>query len=148
MLAYAHVSTRLPAKDLDRARRFYSEKLGLQPIEERPGGLRYQCGGCSFAVFDSAGTASGTHTQMAWEVDDIETTVAALRARGVVFEDYDMPASRPSTALPTSEGITRARVSANEGRGSETAKGTYLVWASQCVDEERHGIIRNVLRER
>jgi catechol 2,3-dioxygenase-like lactoylglutathione lyase family enzyme len=91
MLAYAHVSTRLPAKDLDRARRFYSEKLGLQPIEERPGGLRYQCGCCSFAVFESAGSASGTHTQMAWEVDDIETTVAALRARGVVFEDYDMP---------------------------------------------------------
>ena len=91
MLADAQVSTRLPAKDLERARRFYSEKLGLEPVEERPGGLRYQCGESSFAVFESAGSASGTHTQMAWEVEDIEATVAALRARGVAFQDYDAP---------------------------------------------------------
>jgi catechol 2,3-dioxygenase-like lactoylglutathione lyase family enzyme len=91
MLADAQVSTRLPAKDLERARRFYSEKLGLDPIEERPGGLRYQCGESYFALFESAGSASGTHTQMAWEVDDIEATVAALRARSVVFEEYDAP---------------------------------------------------------
>lgn len=91
MLADAQVATRLPANDLDRARRFYSEKLGLEPVEERPGGLRYQCGGSSFALFESAGSASGTHTQMGWEVDDIEATVAALRARGVVFLEYDAP---------------------------------------------------------
>ncbi len=91
MLADAQVSTRLPAKDLGRARKFYSEKLGLEPVEERPGGLRYQCGETSFALFESAGSASGTHTQMAWEVDDIEAAVAALRARGVVFQEYDAP---------------------------------------------------------
>jgi catechol 2,3-dioxygenase-like lactoylglutathione lyase family enzyme len=91
MLTDARVSTRLPARNLERARRFYSEKLGLEPVEERPGGLRYQSGGSSFALFQSAGSASGTHTQMAWEVDDIEATVAALRARGVVFEEYDAP---------------------------------------------------------
>ena len=91
MLADARVSTRLPAKDLARARRFYSEKLGLEPVEERPGGLRYQCGGSSFALFESSGSASGTHTQMAFEVDDIEATVATLRARGVVFQEYDTP---------------------------------------------------------
>jgi catechol 2,3-dioxygenase-like lactoylglutathione lyase family enzyme len=91
MLADAQVSTRLPAKDLERARRFYSEKLGLEPVEERPGGLRYQCGQSYFALFESAGSASGTHTQMAWEVEDIEAAVAALMARGVVFEEYDAP---------------------------------------------------------
>jgi len=64
MLAGAQVSTRLPARDLERARRFYSEKLGLDPVEERPGGLRYQCGESYFALFESAGSASGTHTQM------------------------------------------------------------------------------------
>jgi catechol 2,3-dioxygenase-like lactoylglutathione lyase family enzyme len=37
MLADAQVSTRLPATDLERARRFYAEKLGLEPAEERPG---------------------------------------------------------------------------------------------------------------
>jgi catechol 2,3-dioxygenase-like lactoylglutathione lyase family enzyme len=51
MLTDARVSTRLPAKHLERARRCYSEKLGLEPVEERPGGLRYQSGGASFALF-------------------------------------------------------------------------------------------------
>ena len=42
-LSAGHVATRLPAQGLDRARRFYSETLGLEPLEERPGGLRYVC---------------------------------------------------------------------------------------------------------
>lgn len=91
MLEHGDVATRLPAQDLERARRFYSEKLGLEPVEERPGGLRYRCGGSYFALFASAGVASGNHTQMGWEVADLEATVAALRGRGVVFEEYDLP---------------------------------------------------------
>jgi catechol 2,3-dioxygenase-like lactoylglutathione lyase family enzyme len=85
------VATRLPAQDLDRARRFYANTLGLQPVDERPGGLLYRCGTGEFAVFESAGTSPGTFTQMAWEVDDIEATVAELMQRGVVFEDVDLP---------------------------------------------------------
>ena len=68
MLRDSPVATRLPAKDLERARRFYLEKLGLEPVEERPGGLRYRCGGGDFALFESVGAASGNHTQMGWEV--------------------------------------------------------------------------------
>jgi catechol 2,3-dioxygenase-like lactoylglutathione lyase family enzyme len=88
------VSTRLPAHDLDRARRFYAEKLGLRPADERPGGLLYRCGIGEFAVFESAGSSPGTFTQMAWEVNDIEATVAELSQRGVVFEDVDLPGLR------------------------------------------------------
>jgi catechol 2,3-dioxygenase-like lactoylglutathione lyase family enzyme len=98
-LANAEVATRLPAQDLERARRFYSEKLGLEPVEERPGGLRYRCGGSFFALFESAGAPSGTHTQMAWDVDDLTATIADLRARGVVFEEYDIP------GLTTRDGV-------------------------------------------
>jgi catechol 2,3-dioxygenase-like lactoylglutathione lyase family enzyme len=90
-LAGSPVASRLPAQDLERARRWYADKLGLAPIERREGGLRYQCGGVSFAIFQSAGKPSGAHTQMGWEVADIEATVAELRARGVVFEEYDLP---------------------------------------------------------
>jgi hypothetical protein len=67
---------------------------GLEPVEERPGGLRYQCGSGRFSLFESAGAASGTHTQMAWEVDDIVAVVAELRRRGVVFEQVDLPGLR------------------------------------------------------
>jgi catechol 2,3-dioxygenase-like lactoylglutathione lyase family enzyme len=91
MLADGDVATRLPAQNLERARAFYSDKLGLEPAEERPGGLRYRCRTGAFALFVSAGAAAGTHTQMSWEVADLEATVAALKARGVVFEEYDLP---------------------------------------------------------
>ena len=88
---YSGVATRLPASDLNRARRFYAEKLGLEPIEERPGGLLYRCGNGLFALFSSQGSASGKHTQMAVEVTNLRAAVAALRARGLVFEEYDLP---------------------------------------------------------
>ena len=100
-LARADVAPRLPARDLERARAFYADRLGLQPVEEREGGLRYRCSSTVFSLFASAGDPSGQHTQMAWEVDDIEAAVAELRARGLVFEDYDLP------GLKTVDGIAR-----------------------------------------
>lgn len=84
-------AARLPAQDLERARRFYSECLGLEPAEERPGGLRYFCGGTEFVVYQSTGASPGTFTQGGFAVDDLDATMAALRARGVVFEEYDAP---------------------------------------------------------
>jgi catechol 2,3-dioxygenase-like lactoylglutathione lyase family enzyme len=91
MLEDGKVVARIPVKDLQRSRKFYAEKLGLEPSEERPGGLLYRCGEGEFALFESTGAASGDHTQMGWEVEDIEATVEQLRARGVVFEEYDFP---------------------------------------------------------
>jgi catechol 2,3-dioxygenase-like lactoylglutathione lyase family enzyme len=91
MLAAAKVANRLPAQDLDRARAFYSEKLGLEPAEERPGGLLYTpAGGGEFALFLSAGAPSGTHTQMAFEVVDIEALAAELQRRGVTLEQEEI----------------------------------------------------------
>ncbi len=91
MLKHGRIATRLPAQDLDRARRFYSERLGLDPSEERPGGLLYSGAEGSFALFESAGASSGEFTQMGWEVDDLDATVAELKRRGVVFEEVDAP---------------------------------------------------------
>lgn len=103
-LQKAAVATRLPAQDLQRARAFYAEKLGLEPVEERPGGLRYRCGNGYFALFESAGVASGTHTQLAFEVDDIESVVAELRSRGVEFEEVDVPGLRTVNGIADVEG--------------------------------------------
>jgi len=98
------VATRLPAQDLERARAFYAEKLGLEPVEERPGGLRYECGSGRFALFESTGVASGSHTQMGWEVDDIDAVVEELRSRGVVFEEVDVPGLRTVEGIAEVEG--------------------------------------------
>src|ERR1044071_4101608 len=91
MLKQGKVATRLPAQDLARARAFYAEKLGFEPVEERPGGMRYSCAAGEFVLFQSTGASSGDHTQMAFEVDDLAATVTELRSRGVTFEENDTP---------------------------------------------------------
>ncbi len=97
-------ATRLPAQDLDRARAFYAEKLGLEPADERPGGILYRVGDTEFALFASGGRATGDHTQMGFEVDDIEATVAELQARGVVFEEVDAPGLRTRGGIADIDG--------------------------------------------
>lgn len=99
VLRGARLGVRLPAQDLDRARAFYAERLGLEPAESRPGGLRYVCGDDAFVLFQSAGRASGEHTQMGFYVPDIEAAVRELRGRGLVFDDVEMP------GLSSSDGI-------------------------------------------
>jgi hypothetical protein len=60
MLEQATVATRLPVQDISRARAYYAEKLGLEPVDEQRGALPYRCGGSEFALFTSAGMASGS----------------------------------------------------------------------------------------
>jgi catechol 2,3-dioxygenase-like lactoylglutathione lyase family enzyme len=114
MLENAHIAARLPAKDLDRARRFYSEKLGLEPVDERPGGLLYRGASGEFAVFQSAGESPGTFTQMGWEVDDIEAAMAELRAHGVEFEDVDVPGLETVDGIAEVEGNYPSKNSSGE----------------------------------
>ena len=104
MLQNARTAARLPAQDLERARRFYAEKLGLEPADERPGGLLYRCASGEFALYQSSGASPGTFTQMGFEVDDIETAVAELKARGVVFEEVDVPGLRTVGGIADIEG--------------------------------------------
>jgi catechol 2,3-dioxygenase-like lactoylglutathione lyase family enzyme len=118
MLKDGHVATRLPAQDLERARTFYADKLGLEPSEERSGGLLYEPASGVFALFQSSGASSGEFTQMGWDVDDIEATVAELRDRGVVFEEVDAP------GLKTVDGI--ADVAGNYP--SKGGKGERAAW--------------------
>jgi catechol 2,3-dioxygenase-like lactoylglutathione lyase family enzyme len=90
-LENARPETRLPAADLERARRWYHDKLGLTPTEERDGGLMYRLAGGVFCLFRSQGRSEGTFTQLALNVDDIDAVVAELRSRGVEFERLDIP---------------------------------------------------------
>jgi predicted enzyme related to lactoylglutathione lyase len=90
----------LPASDLDRAKAFYGDKLGLTPNQVLPGGdLEYECGGTRFYVTKSVGKSPGEFTQASWVVEDIDASVAELRSRGVRFEEYDLP------EIKTAEGI-------------------------------------------
>jgi catechol 2,3-dioxygenase-like lactoylglutathione lyase family enzyme len=126
MLKDGRVATRLPAQDLERARAFYTEKLGLEPAEEREGGLRYVCAGGEFALFESAGAAAGDHTQMGWEVEDIEATARELRSRGVVFEEYDLPGLKTVDGIAEIEGNYPSKGSGERGAWFRDSEGNML----------------------
>jgi predicted enzyme related to lactoylglutathione lyase len=116
VLSSARINATLPAADLDRARRFYEETLGFAPADVQPGGVRYEAaGGARFLVFPSSGRASGSHTQIGFQVDDIATEVAELRSRGVVFETYDMPGFDRQTMIATFPTLRSAWFKDTEG---------------------------------
>ena len=97
-MALNRAYAKLPARDVERARAFYADRLGLTPFGEHEGHLFYELGGGShFMVYPSGGAASGSHDQIGFAVEDVESMVAALRSNGVVFEEYEPPQGASAT---------------------------------------------------
>jgi catechol 2,3-dioxygenase-like lactoylglutathione lyase family enzyme len=89
MLSDASVVTTLPVSDLERARRFYHEMLGLDPLRETPQGLIYEgAGGGRFLLYQTRARPPGEHTQMSFVVADLEAEVGDLKSEGLTFEEY------------------------------------------------------------
>jgi catechol 2,3-dioxygenase-like lactoylglutathione lyase family enzyme len=126
MLQNASVATRLPAQNLQRARIFYAEKLGLEPAEERPGGLLFRLAHGEFALFESEGSPSGEHTQMSFEVEDIRAAVAELRRRGVIFEEYDSPGLVTVDGIADIEGNYPSKGNGERGAWFRDSEGNML----------------------
>ena len=91
MLSEFPLMARLAASDIGRARTWYEQKLGLVPETEEMGGqvLYYQTGGTWFSVYQTAFAGTAKNTVAGWTVKGIESLMAELRGRGVVFNDYD-----------------------------------------------------------
>jgi catechol 2,3-dioxygenase-like lactoylglutathione lyase family enzyme len=116
MLRDCHVHATLPCSDLQRAKQFYADKLGLVPADEQPGGLFYAAGGGTrFLLFPSSGRASGAHTQMGWRVHDIDEAVRDLTERGVDFEAYNFDGFDPQTRIATHGDVRSAWFRDSEG---------------------------------
>lgn len=110
MLGNSPVAAILPVVDLERAKKFYEEKLGLQASETSEGAM-YECGqGSRLALYQREAPTKADHTAAGWQVEDVEAVVQALGEKGVVFEQYDMP------GLKTDE------------RGIATMEGTKAAW--------------------
>lgn len=91
-LAASRVTCMLPVKDLARARRFYEEALGLEPLGAKSDGkFIYQCGGTELALFPKPEGTRAEHTALSFRVAQIGQAVAGLEQRGVRFADYDLP---------------------------------------------------------
>jgi catechol 2,3-dioxygenase-like lactoylglutathione lyase family enzyme len=90
MFSDRRVLATLPATDMTRAKRWYQEKLELKPSSETVAGAMYEAGGGTvFLLYPSAHAGKAPNTLMGFESTDIEGDVAALKKRGVVFEEYD-----------------------------------------------------------
>ena len=112
MLGDKRMTTAIPVRDVDRARRFYEGLLGLRVVGAplADGSLEYECGaGTGMLTYPTAQNAGKSPaTLAAWEVDDIGTTVKELRDRGVVLEEYDFPGLKTEDGLATLPGATAA----------------------------------------
>jgi predicted enzyme related to lactoylglutathione lyase len=116
MLQNFHMYAYIPARDLKRAREFYEKKVGLQPKEAHNGGVVYEFGGgtaCFLYPTPNAGTSKAS--QAFWSVDDVDALIVALKAKGVVFEDYDLPGERSPQGAITAGGAKAAWFKDSEG---------------------------------
>jgi predicted enzyme related to lactoylglutathione lyase len=116
MLQRAAMYAYIPAKDIARARRFYEDKLGLRVKEERNGGVVFEfANGTACFMYPTPFAGTSQASQAFWSVDDVDREIAELKARGVVFEDYDMPGERSAQGAITAGGAKAAWFKDSEG---------------------------------
>jgi len=108
LLDDCRVTANIPAADLNRARKFYAETLGLEPAGESPGGLLYRTGGTDFNVYETEYAGKAGHTIAQLHVDDVRPVVEELRGRGLTFEHYDLPGTTWDGDVAGLEGMGHA----------------------------------------
>jgi len=92
MLGTSKVHPILLSKDLEQTREFYHDKLGLEILSESDHKIEFRCGsGTKLAVSKSTIGTADSQTQIGWEVEDLQTEIDDIRARGVPIEEYDTP---------------------------------------------------------
>ncbi len=114
MLQKSAIYAYIPAKDVARARRFYEEKLGFEAGKELSGGVAYEfAGGTACFLYPTPNAGTSAASQAFWEVEDVALEVAELKAKGVTFEEYDMPTMKDS--ISTAGGAKAAWFKDSEG---------------------------------
>jgi len=118
MLADRRATAMIPAKDFARAKAWYADKLGLTPTEEMPegGGATYTLGGGLRAFLyptQFAGTAQ--HTLLSFDTPDLAADMQAMRGKGVVFLDYDLPGLKTENGVASFGPVRNAWCKDSEG---------------------------------
>src|SRR6266849_3801077 len=108
MLKTAPIRAYIPASDVSRARKFYEQTVGLKPKEEYAGGVIYECGGAEAFLYPTSNAGTSKASQAFWRVADVEAEVAVLKARGVKFEEYDIPGVNMKNSIANGGGAKTA----------------------------------------
>ncbi len=98
----------IPARDLNRARQWYDEKLGLTPDQEMADGLLYECDNSGFTIYQTQFAGTAQNTLMSFDTDDLEREMRDMRKRGVKFEDYDLPGLKTVNGVASMDGLRGA----------------------------------------
>lgn len=115
MLQDSPMYSYIPARDLERARKFYEGKLGFTPKQELNGGVVYaSAGGTAAFLYPTPNAGTSKASQAFWDVKDIEAEVAELKRRGVTFEHYNMPGT-DANGITTGGGAKAAWFKDSEG---------------------------------
>ena len=117
MLQKSPLYAYLPARNLDRARRFYEGTLGFVPTSLNNGGVTYEfAGGTAAFLYPTANAGTSQASQAFWSVEDIDREIVELRTRGVTFERYDdMPGERSAEGAVIAGGAKAAWFKDSEG---------------------------------
>ncbi len=116
MFANLTAMATLPAAKIDRARKFYAEKLGLTPDTVQPdGSLYYKCKDSAFLVYPSQFAGTAKSTAIGFQTDNLERVMKDLRSKGVVFEEYDLPGLKTVHGVATTGDVKAAWFKDSEG---------------------------------
>ncbi|MFL6372574.1 MAG: VOC family protein [Nitrososphaera sp.] len=122
MLTNSPVRPTIPVVDLNRAKRFYETALGLKPISANTGNTSssssmaiYECGNGTHIELYQRGPSKADHTVATFEVSKIEEEVNALREKGIIFEEYDMPEIKTQNGIATQGSVKAAWFRDSEG---------------------------------
>lgn len=112
-----HIATAMiPASDLNRAKRWYADVLGLTPVNDMEYGAGYVLGGGLNAfLYPTAYAGTAQHTILSFATDDLLADMETLWARGVIFEEYDLPGLKTVDGYVDFGGVKNAWCKDSEG---------------------------------
>jgi catechol 2,3-dioxygenase-like lactoylglutathione lyase family enzyme len=109
MLGKADATPMIAVRDLDRAKQFYTEKLGLKPTgEENSEVFMLKSGDTTLSVYRSEFAGTNKATALTFDVDDIKSEVSELKSKGISFEHYDLDGLKQEGDIYTAEGMKTA----------------------------------------
>lgn len=91
MLGKADATPMIAVKDLDRARKFYEDTLGLETKDDWGEGVTMKSGDSLINLYRSEFAGTNKATSLTFEVDDAEKEASELKGKGILFEQYDLP---------------------------------------------------------
>ena len=108
MIGKSDATPMIAVKDLDRARAFYEDTLGLTEVEDFGEGFMLKSGDTKVTVYRSEFAGTNKATALTFDVDDIESEVRDLKDKGIFFEHYDLPGLERQGDLYVAEGMKTA----------------------------------------